>query len=129
LEEGKIHFIFPKSGKYKGLPVFVEEQHRKNYKLQLGDLVERELMNGDYVMFNRQPTLHKQSMMGYQVVLHDELTIGLHIAVTRPHNADKPSMSATGSNRRDCSMISMGKLCKYYHSVHVHLTWINDITS
>ena len=89
LEEGKIHFIFPKSGKYKGLPVFVEEQHRKNYKLQLGDNVERELMNGDYVMFNRQPTLHKQSMMGYQVVLHDELTIGLHIAVTRAHNADK----------------------------------------
>ena len=90
LEAGKVHFIFPSQGKYKGTGgVFVTDKWRKSYKLMNGDEVERELMDGDYTIFNRQPTLHKQSMMGYQVVLHDELTLGLHITVTRPHNADK----------------------------------------
>jgi DNA-directed RNA polymerase beta' subunit len=90
LENGKIHFIFPCDGKYKGLPVFANETWKKKYKLKIGDKVERELMTGDYTIFNRQPTLHKQSMMGYQVVLHDEFTLGMHISNTRPHNADKP---------------------------------------
>jgi DNA-directed RNA polymerase II subunit RPB1 len=89
LEDGKIHFIFPSDGKYKGLPVFVNDTWRNKYKLKIGDKVERELMTGDYTIFNRQPTLHKQSIMGYQVVLHDEFTLGMHISTTRPHNADK----------------------------------------
>lgn len=88
LQEGRIHFIFPTDTKFKGLPVLVNDNIRKKYILQLGDTIERELMNGDYIIFNRQPTLHKQSMMGYQVVLHDEYTIGMHISTTRPHNAD-----------------------------------------
>ena len=91
LENGKIHFIFPCDGKYKGLPVFVNDTWRTKYKLNIGDKVERELMTGDYTIFNRQPTLHKQSIMGYQVVLHDEFTLGMHISTTRPHNADKPT--------------------------------------
>jgi DNA-directed RNA polymerase II subunit RPB1 len=89
LRQGKIHFIFPSDTKYKGLPLFVNDKIRQKYILQLGDTIERELRDGDYTIFNRQPTLHKQSMMGYQVVLHDEFTIGMHISTTRPHNADK----------------------------------------
>jgi DNA-directed RNA polymerase II subunit RPB1 len=88
LEEGKIHFIFPCDGKYKGLPVFVNDTWREKYKLKIGDKVERELMTGDYTIFNRQPTLHKQSIMGYQVLSHEEFTLGMHISTTRPHNAD-----------------------------------------
>ncbi len=30
----------------------------------IGVIVERCLQDGDYVLFNRQPTLHKMSMMG-----------------------------------------------------------------
>ena len=30
---------------------------------QVGDKVERHLQNGDLVLFNRQPSLHKMSMM------------------------------------------------------------------
>jgi DNA-directed RNA polymerase II subunit RPB1 len=88
LQEGRIHFIFPSDTKYKGLPLLVNDKIRRNYILQLGDNIERELMDGDYTIFNRQPTLHKQSMMGYQVVLHDQFTLGMHISTTRPHNAD-----------------------------------------
>jgi hypothetical protein len=35
--------------------------------LQIGDKVERHLQNGDLVLFNRQPSLHKMSMMGHRV--------------------------------------------------------------
>jgi hypothetical protein len=36
-------------------------------RLQIGDTVERNLQNGDLVLFNRQPSLHKMSMMGHKV--------------------------------------------------------------
>jgi DNA-directed RNA polymerase II subunit RPB1 len=35
--------------------------------LQIGDKVERQLQNGDLVLFNRQPSLHKMSMMGHRI--------------------------------------------------------------
>jgi hypothetical protein len=34
---------------------------------QIGDKVERQLQNGDLVLFNRQPSLHKMSMMGHRI--------------------------------------------------------------
>ena len=36
-------------------------------KLQIGDLVERHMMDGDIVLFNRQPSLHKLSIMSHRV--------------------------------------------------------------
>ncbi|XP_065639477.1 uncharacterized protein LOC136072252 [Hydra vulgaris] len=59
--------------------------------LQYGDIVERHLQDGDVVLVNRQPTLHKQSMMGHRiVVIHDEslLTFRLSLSVTTPYAAD-----------------------------------------
>src|SRR5437762_607264 len=41
--------------KYVNKPVIVKS----------GDIVERHLVNGDMVLFNRQPSLHKLSMMGH----------------------------------------------------------------
>lgn len=35
--------------------------------LPLRPQVERHLVNGDLVLFNRQPSLHKMSMMGHRV--------------------------------------------------------------
>lgn len=35
--------------------------------LQCGYKVERHITDGDLVIFNRQPTLHKMSMMGHRV--------------------------------------------------------------
>jgi DNA-directed RNA polymerase beta' subunit len=32
-----------------------------------GDVVDRHLLNGDYVLFNRQPSLHRMSMMAHKV--------------------------------------------------------------
>lgn len=51
--------------------------------------VLRHLRNHDVVLFNRQPTLHKPSMMGHKVrVLPGEKTIRLHYANTNAYNAD-----------------------------------------
>ena len=36
-------------------------------KLQIGDIVNRHLLDGDIVLFNRQPSLHKMSMMGHRI--------------------------------------------------------------
>jgi len=88
LQEGKITHITPVGGKFKGRRIIVNETHKNEYQLQIGDKVDRWLQNGDYVLFNRQPTLHKFGMMGYEVVLGDELTIGLHLSYTTPTNAD-----------------------------------------
>jgi len=61
---------------------------KKEYKLNIGDVVNRWLENGDRMTVNRQPTLQKQSMMKYTVVLGKQLTIGLHLSYTTPMNAD-----------------------------------------
>ena len=37
------------------------------FPFQCGDIVERHLMDGDVVLFNRQPSLHKLSIMAHQV--------------------------------------------------------------
>lgn len=58
-------------------------------KLEIGDIVNRHLLDGDVVLFNRQPSLHKMSMMGHRVrVLPKGLTFRLNVSVTTPYNAD-----------------------------------------
>lgn len=36
-------------------------------ELKLGDIVNRHLKDGDVVLFNRQPSLHRMSMMSHRV--------------------------------------------------------------
>ncbi|CAG8956972.1 hypothetical protein HYFRA_00012023 [Hymenoscyphus fraxineus] len=51
--------------------------------------VHRHLTNGDVVLMNRQPTLHKPSMMGHRVrVLPGEKTLRMHYANCNTYNAD-----------------------------------------
>ncbi|KFD52478.1 hypothetical protein M513_06675 [Trichuris suis] len=56
--------------------------------LQIGYKVERHLRDGDVVIFNRQPTLHKMSMMGHRVKVLPWSTFRLNLSVTTPYNAD-----------------------------------------
>lgn len=60
----------------------------KGIQLETGDVVERHLMDGDYVVFNRQPTLHKMSMMGHKVRVMKGNTFRLNLSATTPYNAD-----------------------------------------
>ena len=61
---------------------------KKNQKLEIGDIVYRYSMDGDIILFNRQPTLHKQSMLGYFCRFQDKYSIGMHLSSTTGHNAD-----------------------------------------
>ncbi|TIB06195.1 hypothetical protein E3P96_00699 [Wallemia ichthyophaga] len=56
--------------------------------LQFGWIVERHLKDGDFVLFNRQPSLHKMSMMCHRVKLMPYSTFRLNLSVTPPYNAD-----------------------------------------
>ena len=51
-----------------------------------GDLVNRHLLDNDILLFNRQPTLHKMSMMGHRVKVLPYKTFRLNVLVTRPYN-------------------------------------------
>lgn len=53
-----------------------------------GDTVDRHLADGDYVLFNRQPSLHRMSMMCYQVKVMPFQTFRLSVLTTTPLNAD-----------------------------------------
>lgn len=56
--------------------------------LQYGWKVERHIVDGDYIIFNRQPSLHKESMMGHRVRVMPYSTFRLNLSVTSPYNAD-----------------------------------------
>lgn len=56
--------------------------------LQCGYKVERHLRDGDLVVFNRQPTLHKMSMMGHRVKVLPWSTFRMNLSCTSPYNAD-----------------------------------------
>ncbi|MCD4740742.1 DNA-directed RNA polymerase subunit A' [archaeon] len=57
-------------------------------ELEVGFVVERQLKNGDIVLFNRQPSLHRISMMCHIVKVLPGKTFRLHPTVCKPYNAD-----------------------------------------
>jgi len=56
--------------------------------LEPGWAIDRHLQNGDIVLFNRQPSLHRMSIMAHHVVVMDGKTFRLNPAVCPPYNAD-----------------------------------------
>jgi len=59
-----------------------------NYQLEKGDIVNRHLIDGDIILFNRQPSLHKMSMMCHLIKILPYKTFRLNVSVTTPYNAD-----------------------------------------
>ncbi len=51
-------------------------------------IIERHLLDGDIVLFNRQPSLHRMSIMAHKVKVMDHKTFRLNPIVTVPYNAD-----------------------------------------
>lgn len=71
-----------------GERIDLKYNRRSDMALQFGWIVERHLKDGDFVLFNRQPSLHKMSMMAHRVKLMDYSTFRLNLSVTPPYNAD-----------------------------------------
>lgn len=57
-------------------------------QLQEGDIVERHLEDGDIVLFNRQPSLHKLSILSHFAKIRPHRTFRLNECVCNPYNAD-----------------------------------------
>ena len=57
-------------------------------EIEIGDTVHRHLVDGDPCLFNRQPTLHKMSMMTHKIVILPYSTFRLNVTVCQPYNAD-----------------------------------------
>lgn len=89
-EDCKISHVIYSSGNRRGVSCRVNknswERHRRSFGP--GDEVERTCQDGDVALFNRQPTLGKDSMMGYTIEYVDGYVIRLHLADTNKHNAD-----------------------------------------
>ena len=60
--------------------------HAEN--LKIGDIVERHLQDRDIVLFNRQPSLHKLSILSHYVKVRPHRTFRLNECVCNPYNAD-----------------------------------------
>ena len=86
------NFILPLHSLELGKKSKIDLRYRKrSVKLHNGDIVERHIIDNDPVLFNRQPSLHKMSMMCHRIkVIKDESlnTFRLNVTVTTPYNAD-----------------------------------------
>jgi len=71
-----------------GRMISLAHVNTKEIVLYSGDLVNRHLMDGDMVLFNRQPTLHRMSMMGHRVRVLPYNTFRLNVSAVAPYNAD-----------------------------------------
>jgi DNA-directed RNA polymerase II subunit RPB1 len=66
----------------------VDIKQRKSYELQVGDEIDRQLQDGDWTLFNRQPTLWKGSMRAMKVKIREGKTFRFNMACTQAYNAD-----------------------------------------
>lgn len=82
-------FIRFSDGSYKYLSS-VGVMLRKEWAnaLRPGDVVERHLIDGDIVLFNRQPSLHKMSIMAHKAKVMPGRTLRFNECVCSPYNAD-----------------------------------------
>jgi len=79
------HNVIVEYGKKR---IMDENKKEVSKDLKDGDIVERTLMDGDLVVFNRQPSLHRISMMCHEVKVLPYNTFRLNTAVCAPYNAD-----------------------------------------
>lgn len=82
IQRGLISSIITRDQKISAL------KRHSDFVLKKGMIVRRPLQSGDPIIFNRNPTLHKHSMMGYIAKMAPGLTIGVHSSCTTPHTAD-----------------------------------------
>lgn len=87
LENGKVKYVVRSN-----IPTKIASNNRSGpskFQLQVGDEIFRQLRDGDQVLCNRNPTLHKQSIISFRVkIVPNRLSLGLHLSTTPGLNAD-----------------------------------------
>jgi DNA-directed RNA polymerase subunit A' len=67
---------------------FVTERNIVAESIEPGFVIERHLKGGDIALFNRQPSLHRMSIMAHKVKVLPYRTFRMHLTVCPPYNAD-----------------------------------------
>ncbi len=88
IRQGQVQSVQYPTGRLITL-AFCSSSRVSTIRLYEGTTVHRYLRNGDYVTFNRQPSLHKKSIMAHRVrIMNRGNTIRLNLSCTTPYNAD-----------------------------------------
>ncbi len=80
------NYILRPDGRRKKITSELKEEILE--ELEPGYIVERQLIDGDVVLFNRHPSLHKTSLMAHFVKVLPYKTFRIHPAAAPPYNAD-----------------------------------------
>jgi len=80
------NYVVRPDGKKKKITEETKEQLID--ELTEGFIVERHLMDGDVAIFNRQPSLHRMSIMCHKVKVFNGKSFRINPSVCRPYNAD-----------------------------------------
>jgi DNA-directed RNA polymerase beta' subunit len=74
----------------EGITINIKHGDKKKIAegLKYGDTVHRHMIDNDCILFNRQPSLHKMSMMCHKVKIMPHQTFRLNVLDTPPYNAD-----------------------------------------
>ncbi len=80
------NYVVRPDGKRKRITPELKEEIIE--ELEPGYFVERHLQDGDVVLFNRHPSLHRPSLMAHFVKILPYKTFRMHPATTAPYNAD-----------------------------------------
>jgi DNA-directed RNA polymerase subunit A' len=84
--EDLIKYVIKPDGSRKKISPELKEQLVE--ELGPGYVIERSLINGDIILFNRQPTLHKGSIMAHRAKITKGNTLRINGSATAPYNAD-----------------------------------------
>lgn len=76
------------NGKYKVITIIPKLELNKFVEVKVDDMCERELRDGDWILFNRQPSLHKYSILANQAKFINTSTIRLRTSLCSALNAD-----------------------------------------
>ncbi len=82
------NFIIDTRTGFKRMIRFMSKRDVAAKQLKVGDIVERHIKDGDIVLFNRQPSLHKLSIMSHRVKVRPWRTFRLNECACNPYNAD-----------------------------------------
>jgi DNA-directed RNA polymerase subunit A' len=80
------NYVIRPDGRRKKITELNKEEIAK--ELAPGYIVERHIKDGDISLFNRQPSLHRMSMMAHKVKVMPFKTFRLNTAICPPYNAD-----------------------------------------
>ena len=87
-DNSKIKFIY--SAEKEGYKVLKENKKELAQKVIEGAFIKRSLKDGDYVLFNRQPSLHRHSIQGHKIKINEQKrnVFSINPLVCYPYNAD-----------------------------------------